>query len=478
MHLLFRIAVLLLITAPPCVYAQDSTVHRITLKQSVEKALANNLQVQQSKLQNETTAIQLRQAKANAFPDLFGNLGHGLNQGRSIDPFTNTYINQQVSYASYNLNSSVILFNGFQLKNAVRQSTFNNQAAQMDVQQTKDNIMLNVILAYVQMLNGAEQLIQARNQEAVTRKQMERLETLNKAGAITPVLLYDLKGQLANDELAIVSSANELNAARLSLCQQMNVPYDKDLQVEPFTTINEELVYDNDVPSRVYEVAEEQLAIIKAAEYRKQSALANIKIAKGTFLPTVALSGSINTNYSNAARRDIPLGIVDVATGDYINVNGSKVPVMTQRRNFDIQKIPYTDQFKNNYSTSLYLSVRVPILNGFRARNRVSLAKIDLANATVVEQAMRTQLNQQVEQAFFQLNAARERYKTLHRQVEDFSESFRIAEVRFNAGVLTQVDYLIAKNNVDRSKINLISAKYDCIFRSQILDYYRGKLVL
>jgi len=62
--------------------------------------------------------------------------------------------------------------------------------------------------------------------------------------------------------------------------------------------------------------------------------------------------------------------------------------------------------------------------------------------------------------------------------VDDFAESFRIAEVRFNAGAITQVDYLVAKNNVDRSRTNFIIAKYDYAFRSKILDYYRGQLQL
>ena len=161
-----------------------------------------------------------------------------------------------------------------------------------------------------------------------------------------------------------------------------------------------------------------------------------------------------------------------------MNVNGSKFPVMTQRTNFTTEKIGYSDQFNNNYNTSLYLNVRVPLFNAYRAKNRVALAKIDLQRAEVAARTAKTQLNQNIEQALFFMNAALDRYKTLQQQVADFSEPFRTAEVRFNAGVLTQVEYLIAKNNVERAKLNLISAKYDYLFRTKILDYYQGKLQL
>ncbi|HLL44333.1 MAG TPA: TolC family protein, partial [Segetibacter sp.] len=105
-------------------------------------------------------------------------------------------------------------------------------------------------------------------------------------------------------------------------------------------------------------------------------------------------------------------------------------------------------------------------------------AKIDLKNAEAAAETVKIQLNQNIEQAYFNMTAAMEKYKTLQQQVRDFSESYKTAEVRFNAGVINQVDYLVAKNNVDRSNANLIAAKYDYIFRLKILDYYQNKLSL
>ena len=458
-------------------FSQDGNGYKLTLKQCVEAAINNNLSVRQSDLQVQAGLVNLHQSRANLLPDLTGNLSHGISRGRSIDPFTNGYINQQLSSGSYSLGSGVVLFNGFQLKNLIKQNALTYEADKMDLQQTKDNLTLNVILAYLQILNNKEQLEQSQKQAEVSRRQVERLNIMNESGAIAPAELYDLKGQLANDELAIVNNQNALNSARLLLAQLMNVKYNSNADVEQMSADTLNVGYHNN-PASLYDVSVKQLAIVKAAELRRQSAQKSVMVARGYYYPVVDLSGSFNTNYSNAATRSIALGSAEVTSNDYVNVGGSKLPVMTTQTNYTSQKISYGDQFNNNYNTQVYLSVRIPILNRFTAKNRVALAKIDLKIAEATAETVKTQLSQNIEQAYFNMTASLEKYRTLQQQVSDFSESFKTAEVRFNAGAINQVDYLVAKNNVDRATANLISTKYDYLFRIKILDYYQNKLSL
>ena len=146
---IIAVIVCLFLFAKDEAFAQTNNEHRLTLKQCVDAAIKKNLQVLQSDLQMQAAGVTASQAKSNILPDLFGSLGHGFNQGRSIDPFTNSYINQQITYANYSLSSSAVLFNGFQLKNLIKQNNLVYEANKMDVQQTKDNVMLNVILAYL-----------------------------------------------------------------------------------------------------------------------------------------------------------------------------------------------------------------------------------------------------------------------------------------------------------------------------------------
>ncbi|MEP6614941.1 MAG: TolC family protein [Ginsengibacter sp.] len=449
----------------------------LSLRQSVDIAIKNNLQVKQSDLQAQSDYISLKQSKANKLPDANAFVSHGLNQGRSIDPFSNSYINQNVTFANYALSSSVIISNGGQLRNLVKQNEFGVAASRMDVQLAKENLTLDIILAYLQVLNNEDLAEQSKNQMALTNKQVERLEILNKEGAIIPAQLFELRGQMANDQLAFINNQNAAELSKLTLSQLMNVPYSKNLQLERFTA-DQYVVAPEANPEMIYSTAEKIYPRLKAAEFRKQSATAGIRAAKGQFYPQISLNGNINSNFSNAARKDILLNQSQVPSGDFITINGDNIPVITTKSNFNSQKINYTDQVRNNYGTSLSLDIRIPILNANMAKNRVAQAKIALQNSMYVEETAKIQLRQSIEQAYFNMNAANEKYKTLQQQVADFEGAFKIAEVRFNEGVSNQVEYLIAKNNYDRSRINLISALYDYIFRIKILDYYQGKLVL
>jgi outer membrane protein len=448
-----------------------------SLKQCVDTAIANNLLVKQSDLQMQNASINFKQAKDNRLPDLFANLNHGINQGRSIDPFTNSYVNQNISYDNYNLSSGVTLFNGFQIKNFIKQNSLGYDASKMDLKTVKDNLTLNIILAYLQTLNNEDLLVQSKNQVTLSKKQVERLEVLNKEGTIIPAQLYELKGQLANDELAVITNENAVQASKLTLSQLMNIAYDKNMEVERLTADNYAMNYEAD-PESIYQAAVSQLAQIKAAELRKQSAEKAVKVARGEFYPRVGLGGNLSTNYSSAAQKDIFLNSVQVPSGDFVNVNGNQLPVVTTKSNFNTEKINYSSQFNNNYNTSVNLSIRIPILNAFRARNNVALAKNEVKNTEYIAETAKIQLKQSIEQAYFNMTAAYKRYTTLLQQVNDFTEAFKGAEVRYNEGVSTQVDYLIAKNNLDRANINLISARYAYIFQTKILDYYQGKLTL
>ncbi|MBC7902121.1 MAG: TolC family protein [Gemmatimonadaceae bacterium] len=453
-------------------YAQDST--RISLRQAVETAISNNLDVKQSDLQSQTAEVNYRQAKSNLLPALNGMASHGINQGRSIDPFTNSFINQRVNFASYGLNAGVLIFSGLGIQNSIRQTNYAYKASRMELQQAKDNLMLSVILAYLDVLSNEELVSQARNQAALSKRQVERLEILNSDGAIPPAQLSDLRGELAGNELAVVNNENALETSKLNLCQLMNIAYRPDFNVEKLSLEEVPATYGNS-PDKIYETALNQLSLVKGTQLRKQSAENAVKVARSFFYPTLSLNGGVNTNYSSAAGQNILVSTSDITTNDYVLVNNIKTAVISPQSSFRTDKIAYNKQLDNNLYTSVSLDLRLPIFNAFQTKNRVKLAKIQLKNTDYIEQTTRIQLKQSIEQAFVNMTSADNRYKVIQGQVKAFSESFKAAEVKFNAGVGTVVDYIIAKNNLDRANINLIMARYDYILRTKILDYYQAK---
>lgn len=445
-----------------------------TLQQCVELAIRNNVDVQKKGLAKESAHINLQQSRGNLLPSLNADIVHGSNQGRSVDPYSNSYIDQQYTYANYGLNSSVTLFNGGALQNSIRQNRSAYEASAMEEQQLKDNTTLNVILVYLQILTNEDLLTLAVQQQATSGKQVERLDILNKDGAANPNELYDLKGTYANDQVNVVTTRNNLNNAKLSLCQLLNIPYNKNIKVQRLPESQMPLLYDA-TSEQVYQNAEKNLAIIKAVDLRKESASQGVKVAKGTGFPTLYLSGGLYSTYSSVAAMQELMSKSYQPNGDYVTVGGSNLPVMSEKSVYNSNKISYGSQLSNNLNTSVSIGLKLPILNGFSNKNKIAQARILQKDAEITAKSTHIQLEQNVEQAYFNMTASQDKFQVLQLQQTAFQESFRIAEVKFNAGAITSVDYLIAKNNSDKSNINFVVAKYDLIIRNKVLDYYQGK---
>jgi outer membrane protein len=465
--------------AVQAIKAQAQTDSVLSIKQCVDIAIKNNLDVKKSELQMDRLEVGYKQAKEYLLPTINGAVNHGINNGRNINPFTNSYVTQSLTYGNYSLNGNLTLFSGMQNLNNIKQTSLSYQAGKMDFQQAKDQVTINVITAYLQVLDNAELLGQVANQLDVSKKQVERLDILEKEGANKlPSDLYDLKGTYGDNQLNLVSAKNALEVSKLTLMQMLNIPYNKNLKLEPLTV--QDVSAKTDANSdQVYDAALQQLAYVKAAELRSKSAEKGVKVAQGALLPTLSLGAGIFTNYSSAAQSSTFVDSTTVNTGSFVNgAGGTKQAVYATQANYSNRSIGYYDQFKNNYSTQVSLSLQIPILNYFQNRNKVKLAKINLEEAKYVENNTKIVLKQNVEQAYLNMTSAYERYTVLLEQVKAYGESFRIAEIRFNNGVLTSYDFVLAKNNLDRSKINMINARYDCYIYNKILDYYQGKLTL
>ena len=448
--------------------------NKLTLKDAIEIGIKNNLEVSQSDLLMQKADINLKQSKENMLPNLNANADHGYNYGRSIDPFSNTFINQKVGYASYGASSKIILFNGLSLQNQVSANRLGYEASKMELQQAKDNLTINIILDYLQVLSAEDVLLQSKDQVQVTQKQVDRLSILNQSGAVLPADFYDLKGQLATDQIAIVDNQANVETAKLNLVQLLNIPYNKDMEVERIPEQNFNINYSG-TPDSIYQQALQQFAQVKAAKLRTESAQKNISSIRGQLFPTLSFGGNINTNYSTVATRDYFVNTTENPSSNYVNVGNQKYQVIEQQNNYEARKINFSDQLSNNLFYTLNVGLSIPLFNAARIRNQMNLAKLDYKNTQLIENNTKTQLQQSIERAYVNLTSSSDKYKLLENQVAAFNESFRTAEIRFNAGAITSVDYLIAKNNLNRAQNNLIIAKYDFVLREKVLDYYGGK---
>lgn len=459
------------------IFAQTDTLsyQKLNLHQCLQIALQQNDVVQHQEITSGIAKSEWQGSKGDMIPTLNGDIVHGINTGRNIDPYTNTYSNQTTKFGNYGLNSSITIFNAFAVQNNIKQNKLAYDASRFEVQNQKDAIALQVILAYLQVLTNEDLLAVAKQQSEVSAKQVDRLNILNKDGAIAPDQLFDLKGEYAGNQLTLANAANALETAKISLAGLLNIPYNKNMEVErlALSDIDENIVTNAD---SIYQSALNNLAVIKAAELRNKSAIYGVKTYRSQSYPSLYINGGLFTNYSSSATTQQYLGTTEIQTNNYVLNGTDKLPLYVQQDNYISRKIRYNDQISNNFNSSISIGISIPLLNNFRNKTQIKVAKMQQKDAEITLTATKTKLQQNIEQASANVTSARLRYDALTDQVNAYKESFRVAEIKFNAGVITSVDYLIAKNKVDQSDFNLIIAKYDYVLRSMVLNYYSGKL--
>ncbi len=443
----------------------------LNLEESIRIAIENNLELQRVKLSERKSNIHLNSAKSNLLPNINGNYNLGISNGRSIDPFTNQYINRELTFSNAGLNLDLNIFSGFQTLNRIKQNRLQLQAAQMEVEEAIQDLILDVTIAYLRALNNKDLLQLAHNRLETTTEQLNRLRNLFEEEVGNPADFRDIQGQSAIDRTNLVQAQNTLQSSLLDLSQLLNL--DGDIQVEDISVIKEFETYAYS-PEEIYTAALANLATFKAQELRVEATKKGVHLARSAYIPSISLFGQLNTNYSSAAQIFMQTGTTSVETGGTITIDGQVIPVMAEQPIFDVGNISYMDQFTNNLNSVVGVSVRIPILNGLEVRNTIALEKINHQEAILEQDITRLQFQQSINQAYNDMETAYSRYEILQEQVEAYEESFRINEVRFNNGVSTIVEYTISKNNLDNARINLANAKYEYVLRVKVLDYYRG----
>lgn len=455
---------------------------RYSLRQCIDIALQNNLQIKQGQLNVQSSELQLRQSKLNLLPTVNGFANQSFSSGRNINPGTNEFVTSSVRSNNYQLQGQVTLFNGFALQNSIKQNDLFLQSTQHNLQATQNNVALLVVQNYLNVLTYQEQLDIARRQVETTRGQLDRTSKLVNAGTLAEAQLYDLRAQVANDELTVVNAQNNLDLAKLALLQAMNLPAGNSgaptpgtLEVEKYQLDDPTLEPYAATAQAVYETALQFMPDVKAAELRVRSDAAGVAVARAGLYPTLTLNGSLSTLYTNVGlpKRTL-LGQVEVRTPITLS-NGTTVDIITLRDDFQEGKYTYGEQLNNNLNRGASLNLNIPIFGRFVARNRITNAVILQKTSEITVDNTKLTLRQNIETAYTGMLAASNRYRSTLVQVESLEKAFQAAESRFNAGALNSVDYNIAKNNLDRSRANLVQAKFDYVFRTKILDFYQNK---
>lgn len=450
-----------------------------TLKECVDYALNNNIQIKQSEISAEISKTFQTQSFYSMFPSLNGSASHSYNYGRSVDPFSYEFTTQKVSSSNLSLNTNVVLFNGLQLKNELKQSKLNYMSGKYELEKIKNDVSLNVTAAYLQVLYSRELLNASNDRVNAAKKQLDRTKILVDAGTLPKGSYLAAEAQFANEELSKVNAENQLNTSYLSLIQLLELDSVGNFEVEvPKVEVPDQASIAL-TPSDMYAASLTSKPEIKSADLKVQSAEKGLAIAQGARFPRLSMFGSLSTGYSNQSQRIKTLGgeyLGDIPTLNYVTTPvGNYYVFIPSFSSATFENSPFSTQFEDNLSKSFGFSLSIPIFNGLSAQTSVTRARLNLENVKYSSELTKNQLYRSIQQAHADAIGALNKYHAAEKSADALKEAFSYTEKKYNAGLLTSLDFTTAQNNLSKSESDLLQAKYDFIFRLKVLDFYMGK---
>jgi len=444
-----------------------------SLEDCIQHAMENNIQIKQTVLNTEYNENLLKQSKLGQIPNLSGSGSYNYSWGRALDQTTYQFTDEQISSVNLGLSSYTNLFNGLQTRNTIQQNELNLLASYEDVQKVKNDITLNIAAAYLSIMFNRELLAVTEIQLETTGLQVERTKKMVDAGKVARGNFLELQAQYASEELNLVNAENQLAISLLNLQQILDLPIDS-----AFDVIIPELDDPDADPLlvnalEVYRVAEQLMPEVKAAVLNLQSAEKGVAIAKGGRSPQLYLSANFNTGYSDIREQVVSLSDpVQVPIG--ITQGGETVFTTNPQEIPTFGAYPFGDQIVDNRYAGVGLGLSIPIFNGWQVNTNIANARIMHERSKLELQTQKLVLYSTINQAYADAVAALKRFTATRKALTSMEESFKYTEKKFEVGLVNTVDYNVSKNQLTSTQSDLLQAKYDFIFKTNVLNFYQG----
>ena len=413
-----------------------------TLKECVELALENNISIKQSMNTLKSNEQDIKAAKGEFLPSFGANLSQSANFG-SAELFSGNFVDRRFYSTNGSLSLNQTIFNGFRTLNTYKQSQLNFERNEIELRRLQDDVSLNVASAYLNVLLNMENLETARSQYEFSQKQLEQVQNLVESGVQPVSNVYDAQANLSGDLQSLTVAQNNHKIALLTLAQLIQVPSEGfDVEVIQVEDPSPSIIYDDVKP--IVEYALNNRNEIKIANKNLEIADVNIKLSKAGFLPSVSMGYGFNTgaNFSNLS-----------------------------------EDSSFFQQINDNKGHGLNLNVNIPIFSRFRNQTAFARSKIQKDNVQLELDKAKLDLEANVQRAFTDAQAALRSYQASTASVQARELSFSNAQERYAIGALNSFELEQARLALINAKALSINAKYDFIFKTQVLDFYLGKSI-
>jgi len=412
-----------------------------TLQECVNHALENNITVKQSQntlLSNEQDMIA---SKGSFLPSVSASASHNLSLGNR-ELFPGQFIDRTDNSTNIVIGVTQTIFDGFRLTNLYKQSQLRLETNQLELQRIRDDISLNVVNSYLNVLFNKERLETANAQYKFSEKQLDQVNELVEAGVQPKANLYDAEATLSRDAQQVTLAENNFNLALLTLSQLLQVTYNGfNVEIINIDTPSTALLYNNINP--VLNFALQNRVEIKVAEKNVENAVLGTEISKSGFYPTVSANYGIGSNVF------------------FTNLTDTEEA--------------FFNQLNQQKGHRFGLNLNIPIFSRFQNKTAVAKSRIQEENSKLNLEQAKLDLESNIQRAFTDAQAAFKAYEAAKKSLKSQALAFNNSKERYDIGSLTAFDLEQARVQLINAESSLINAKYDFVFKTKVLDFYMGK---
>ncbi len=428
--LMMMMALAILLTA--------SAQKKWTLKDCIDYAMQNNLDLKQAEITKKSAAEERKQSKAALLPSLTANTNQSVGYSPWINSGSSGIKVDKTSYnGTYGLNAQWTVWNGNQNRNQLKLSELNEQQADLQMQQQANTIQEQIAKLYVQILYMNEAIGVHRQSVETSKKNEERGKQMVEVGKMSKADLAQLSAQRSTDEYNLVEAESNLKNYIIQLKQLLEL-FDDDFNVATPTASDQQALVVIPALNEVYERAVSQRPEIKNTEVALKQSDLQAKIAKAGYLPTLSITGGVGTSTSSA------------------NQNG------------------WGMQMKTNFDATAGVGVSIPLLDQRKTKTAINKAKLQHEQALLNMRNEKETLYDNIETLWIDAQTNQQKFKAASATVESEQQSYDLLSEQFNLGLKNIVELMTGKTNLLQAQQNKLQSKYMTILSLQLLKFYQG----
>ncbi|MGN1375560.1 MAG: TolC family protein [Prevotella sp.] len=418
------------------------TSHQWSLRECIDYALANNINIKQKDVTRRERVIDVSTAKNNRLPDLNAEGSQRWTFGRGINS-NNIYSDHNIATTTLGLSTSVPLFTGYKIPRMLELSKLNLEAATSDLEKARNDISIQVAQAYVQILYDLELSDVAMRQVSIDSMQVERLRSMYEEGKASGVEVAQQESQLGQSRLTLTQAKNDYHIDLLSLAQLLELPSTDNFTIVRPNADAIEVISEVQLPSPndVYNEAVVVKPEIAAGIYRLRGAETNVKVAKSALFPTLSFVAGIGSQYF---------------------------------KTYGIPAESLKKQLNNNFDQYFGLSLSVPIFNRFSTRNEIRTARLGVESRQLELDDAKKVLYKEIQQVCCNAVAAKSKYESSSEAARSSRIAYELVEAKYIYGKATITEFNEAKANWLKAESDVVRAKYEYMYDKALIDFYRG----